>query len=192
MNLLSKILKSLATILYKLSNKIEPHKTLVTVPTESLQAIRVKPWFNDNGDKTHRLDYELNKDSVVFDLGGYEGEWAVQIYCLYGSSIYIFEPYEKYFENIKSRFRYNKKIKLFQFGLSGINQTSKLGIADNSSSVFLKAEHSVDIHLASANDFFIEQGIDKIDLMKINIEGGEYDLLDHLIETGNVNKIVNI
>jgi hypothetical protein len=62
----------------------------------SIQAIRVIPWFNDRGDQTHRLNYELDANSVVFDLGGYEGEWARDIYCLYGSFIYIFEPYQVY------------------------------------------------------------------------------------------------
>ena len=34
--------------------------------------------------------------------------------------------------------------------------------------------------------------IERIDLMKINIEGGEYDLLEHLIKTGWIDKIINI
>ena len=28
-------------------------------------------WLADNGDYTKRLDYSLNSDSVVVDLGGY-------------------------------------------------------------------------------------------------------------------------
>ena len=32
----------------------------------------------------------------------------------------------------------------------------------------------------------------KIDLMSINIEGGEYELLDRIIEIGMINNIVNI
>ena len=31
----------------------------------------VDRWFGDNGDHTLRLDYPLNEDSVVLDLGGY-------------------------------------------------------------------------------------------------------------------------
>ena len=30
-------------------------------------------WFKDNGDETHRLNYNLNKNSLVIDLGGYLG-----------------------------------------------------------------------------------------------------------------------
>lgn len=192
MNIVSKIIKYSANLLYKIAHQIEPRKVSVINSEESLQAMRVKPWFRDNGDKTHRLNYDLNADSIVFDLGGYEGEWAGDIFCMYGCTVYIFEPYETYFENIKSKFLHNKKISVFQFGLSKNSQISKLAIADNSSSIFIESENSVDIKLVSANEFFNQHPIDIIHLMKINIEGGEYDLLEHLIETGDIKKIKNI
>ena len=34
-----------------------------------------------------RLDYNLNENSVVFDLGGYEVQWASDIFSKYLSSI---------------------------------------------------------------------------------------------------------
>jgi len=179
----------ISLFLYKISRKIEPPKILYS---GSLQTIRVRPWFNDNGDKTHRLNYDLKEDSIVFDLGGYEGEWSAQILCLYGSFIYIFEPYEEYFKNIENRFLHNKKVKAFRFGLSNNNQLTQLSINDNSSSMFIKSDNTVDIKLVDSKHFFNEHNISKIDLMKINIEGGEFDLLEHLISTGDVNKIVNI
>ena len=33
----------------------------------------VDRWFADRGDQTLRLDYDLNENSVVLDLGGYHG-----------------------------------------------------------------------------------------------------------------------
>lgn len=192
MNTISKILKFSATVLYKLSNKIEPHKTVVVNPTESLKALRFKPWFNDDGDKTHRLQYDLKENSVVFDLGGYEGEWAGQIFCLYNCGIYIFEPYEEYCKNIQHKFLHNSRITIFSYGLSKTSGSAKLALADNSSSIFIESENSVDVKLVCAHEFFNHHSILKIDLMKINIEGGEYDLLDHLIETGDVKMISNI
>lgn len=192
MNVLSKIFKYSGNLLFKIANRIEPEKVMEVNTEESLQAIRVKPWFRDNGDRTHRLYYDLNEDSIVFDLGGYEGEWAGQIFCLYGSRVYIFEPFETYSENIKSKFLRNKKVSVFQFGLSKYTQTTKLAIADNSSSIFMESENCVDIKIVCANEFFKEHHIDSIDLMKINIEGGEYDLLEHLIETGDIKTIKNI
>lgn len=174
---------------YKLSKKIESLKSL---PKEPLQSDRIVPWYLDNGDKTHRLKYDLNDNSVVFDLGGYKGEWAAQILCLYGSYVYIFEPYENYFKNIQNRFLHNRKVKVFQFGLSNKNYIAKLFIAEDGSSTFIKSANSVNIKLIDSKEFLIEYNISKIDLMKINIEGAEYDLFDRLISTGDINKIENI
>ena len=43
-----------------------------------------------------------------------------------------------------------------------------------------------------AADFIAGQSISRIDLMKINIEGGEYDLLEHLIDSGVIGAIADV
>jgi FkbM family methyltransferase len=192
LKLTGRFLKSIANLLYKISNRIESYRTLPRKNHEIPRDNNIRQWFEEEGDKTHRLNYLLNEDSIVFDLGGYEGEWASQIFCLYGSNIYIFEPYVEYFDNIKNRFGHNKKVSVFQVGLSKNNQTTKLAIAENSSSIFIQSDQSADIELVSADEFFAQHQIAKVDLMKINIEGGEYDLLEHIIETGLINRINNI
>jgi hypothetical protein len=63
--------------------------------------ISLKKWFEDNGDNTHRINYNLNQDSIVFDLGGYIGEWSDKIQRKYDSKVYIFEPVFKYFSELK-------------------------------------------------------------------------------------------
>ena len=50
----------------------------------------------------------------------------------------------------------------------------------------------VRIKMQKTSEFFAVHQIDLIDLMKINIEGGEYDLLDHLITSNLVSRIKNI
>ena len=43
-----------------------------------------------------------------------------------------------------------------------------------------------------AKAFFDRNGIGEIDLMKINIEGGEYEFLEYLLDTGLAVKIKNV
>jgi hypothetical protein len=38
------------------------------------------------------LEYDLNADSVCIDIGGYEGQWASDIFGRYGCTIHVFEP----------------------------------------------------------------------------------------------------
>lgn len=159
------------------------------------QTLRVRLWFKINGDKTLRLDYpDLNNNSIVLDMGGYEGQWTSDIYSKYNSSILIFEPYKPYAEAIESRFKKNEKIKIFPFGLGKINGTEKLNISADGSSVFKRgADANIsEIKIVEAAVFLRDQGITRIDLIKINIEGGEYDLLENLIDEGIINKIANI
>jgi len=158
----------------------------------SEQEKRVIPWFRDYGDKTLRLDYDLDENSVVFDLGGYEGQWASDIYSKYCCRIFIFEPVPEFAKNIEQRFLKNPKISVQRFGLSGETCKENLNVSADGSSVFKQSSNSVEITLLKATNFFKENNIHHIDLMKINIEGGEYSLLEHLIETCFVNQIDNI
>jgi FkbM family methyltransferase len=149
--------------------------------------------FYKSGGEQLRFDYPgLKKNSIVFDLGGYEGQWASDIYGRYRPKIYIFEVYAPYYDNIKERFFYNDAIKVYNFGLSAQDAVTQIAIDGYSTSAFKKSENMVEIELKNISHFILENKIKKIDLMKINIEGAEYGLLAHLISTGIVKIIANL
>jgi len=161
------------------------------------QEKRTIPWFKDQGDKTLRLNYDLNNDDIVFDIGGYEGQWASDIFSKYCCSIHIFEPVPEFALNIKKRFSQNHKIFVWDFGLADNSYKTSIETNQDATSVFksynpLKKNKFIEIKLISALEFMQKNKIDKVQLMKINIEGGEYDLLDHLIEFEFVKYILNI
>lgn len=153
---------------------------------------RVIKWFLDNGDRTLRLNYDLNTNSTVFDLGGYQGQWASDIYAKYGCTIHVFEPVQQFAADIQHRFERNAKIHVHNFGLADKNQVVEMHLASDGSSVYRSHGDPVSVRLVDAVTFFESAGISRIDLMKINIEGGEYDLLDRLIAAGYVSQIRNI
>ncbi len=159
-----------------------------------IQYTRCKPWFEVQGDKNLNLHCDnITASSVVFDFGGYEGQWTSDIFAKYLCNVFIFEPYKEYANNITQRFANNDKIKVFDFGLANETFTAKLSSSDNSSSMFItNAENFVEIQLVKAVEFLKENNITQIDLVKMNIEGGEYDLLEHLIDTGFIKNIKNI
>ncbi len=123
----------------------------------------------------------MNPASQVFDLGGYEGQWASDIYSRYCCAIHVFEPVEEYADRIRRRFAKNPSIVVHPFGLSG-----------DGSSAFRAAAQTCAGRIVKMGDFWAAQGITHIDLIKINIEGGEYELLEHLLDTGLVARIENI
>jgi len=156
------------------------------------QEERCLAWFNDNGDKTLRLEYSLSDNSVVFDLGGYEGQWASDIFSKYCCFIYVFEPVKEFATNIEHRFAKNNKISVHQFGLSSLSKKSHVFIDNDSSSTFKGEKFREEINIVKATDFIKDYNIHTIDLMKINIEGGEYELLEHFLESGFIKNINNI
>lgn len=153
---------------------------------------RAIPWMVMDGDKSLRLDYTLNSNSIVFDVGGYKGDWAKDIYCMYGCQVYIFEPVERFAYEIKRRFKNNERIHICNFGLSDQNKEITMSLDGNSSSEYTNCEKKVMVEMKNIVDFINYNKIEKIDLIKINIEGGEYPLLEKIISSGLINKISNI
>jgi FkbM family methyltransferase len=139
-------------------------------------------WFKDNGDLTYRLNYDLNNNSTVFDLGGYVGDWSQQISDKYDCNIFIFEPVLSYYKEIEKRFSDNKKVKPFNSGLSPNDEYLEIYHNSASSSVFGTSGKSETICFKNIKKFIDDHKIKNIDLIKINIEGSEYDLLEYIIE----------
>jgi FkbM family methyltransferase len=167
-------------------------KVRVDTKNQTIQQQVVSHWFRDNGDKTFRLNYNLCTDSIVFDMGGYEGQWASDIFAKYCCTIHVFEPVLEFADNIEKRFAQNPKIIIHRVGLADRDQAVQIHFVDNQSSMYTSGTEVREAKLISAKKFIDAEGIKHVDLMKINIEGGEYDLLDHLIDTGLVKQIANI
>ena len=150
-------------------------------------------WCGDKGDQTLRLQYELNEDSLVFDVGGYQGQWASDIFSIYQCSVFVFEPIAEFAEFIRRRFFRNTKIRVYEFGLSDKNQKAYITVNADGSSIYRNVGvRQEKVSLVRADDFIVNHQFRKIDLMKINIEGGEYVLLQNLLESGIMNRIYNI
>ena len=49
----------------------------------------LKRWFNDNGPTKYRYGYNLNSDSIVFDVGAYRGEFARKIIRKFNCNVYM-------------------------------------------------------------------------------------------------------
>lgn len=183
-----KLLSKVAAIINIMATKFNVMEEIE--PT--LQSLRVQPWFKDNGDSTLRIDYDLNEHSVVFDLGGYMGNWSMDIFCKYSPNIYIFEPHIQFSRIIRKRFSHNPKVKIFDFGLSDNNRQENLFVSADASSLYKTEGDLVTIQLKNIEQFLAEYEIKQIDLIKINIEGGEFELLEYLLKIKKIQVFKNI
>jgi FkbM family methyltransferase len=153
----------------------------------------LRRWFTDKGGQTHRLFYEeLTSNSLVFDIGGYEGQWASDIYSMYRCRIFVFEPVPFFADKIEERFAKNTDIFVYKFGLSDKTQISEISLEQDSSSLFKTSNEMQKVKLVCISDFIRDNKIDAINLLKINVEGAEYSLLENLLDNNLIKCIDNI
>ena len=190
MKVLSILVRKTGSFFHLLAQKIEPKLYMNSITQFEKE---LNSWSKDSGEYTLRLNYPLSKDSIVFDLGGYMGEWTSCVYSMYQCNIQVFEPHPSFYKYLNTMFRSNKKITVFPFGLGKEKGGAQLYSDEFSSSIHNKvSDNKVDITIKKFSEFIKKEEIKSIDLIKINIEGGEYDLLDHILETGFVENIENL
>ncbi len=134
----------------------------------------------------------FDENSVVMDVGGETGVWATQIYEKYAPRLKIYEPNPHSVAILRERFK-DTNAEIFPFGLGASDQTCLLSNDGMGSSIFAAsrnydAAEKMEVRIRDVREAFEELDLPEVDLIKINIEGGEYDLLPRMIETGLVRR----
>lgn len=153
----------------------------------------LKGWRQADGDNTKRINYDLPVNAVVFDLGGYKGEWTDKIRAKYPNvSIYVFEPVKEFYNNLKEKYCNDNRIAVYNFALGEETKETEIYLDDNCSSLIAKSGKKEIINIRDIWEFVNTEHIYHIDLMKINIEGAEYKLLEYMIELSMHKNVDNI
>ena len=150
---------------------------------------------NRQMDFRHRFVFEPNP--VIFDCGGHNGDWTSRMSRMYkdlSPNIYVFEIVKSFVSHLQSRFKNDANIHIFDFGLGSGNKVIEFSVSDIATSVYsnspLAARESGTIR--DVVEFIEERSLGRIDLLKMNIEGGEYELLERLISGGAIGRCKNI
>ena len=130
-------------------------------------------WFQDNGDGTLRINYNLTENSVIMDLGGYHGDWTN-----------IFEPVKSLVNIIASRFAGDRRVKSYDIAVGDEKKKCNIYHGQDESSLFsVGSDDDFEvIKMMEVSNVLDKIGLNFVDVIKINIEGGEFDLLDAIID----------
>ena len=140
-----------------------------------------------------RYEYDLNENSIVIDLGCYIGEFTKIMEDKFNCYIYSFEPIKLFHDVCVDKFKNNSKIKVYKAGLSNENKKVDFTIGGEASSMFSDEDRpEIDVDLIKIDDFLEQEKIQKVNVLKMNIEGGEYDLLEYMIKNNLTEKFENI
>jgi len=147
-------------------------------------------WERDRGDETKIIDYPLDSNSQVIELGGFTGVWSKKIIDKFNPNLIIVEPIPQFVNELKHNFGNNPKVNIEKVAISTSNKTIKLyvkGCATSETNVVSKKVVSVKSY--DINYFISKYNLSKIDLIQVNIECEEYPLIISWIETGFLKNV---
>lgn len=133
-------------------------------------------WKRDGAHLGRMLQYgDLPEAPVVWDVGGYEGEWTDTVLAVRpAATVHIFEPHPRFAAALRSKFADASGVSVHPFAVGSAQGTLSLDDTGDASSAFGHTQGSVPAEVRAVSDFW--DGA-PVDLVKMNIEGGEYDLL---------------
>lgn len=149
-------------------------------------------WFADNGNYTHAINYDINENSMVVDLGGYLGLWVLLIIEKYNPFITIVEPIKEFYDELCHKFKDNPKVKVLNYGISTINKTDNLYLNGDGTSKYIPNKNPIPVNFITIDELLKIINRDSVDLVQINIEGEEFPLLQNMIDTGTILNFKNI
>ena len=142
-------------------------------------------------DQAHAISC-LTKEPVVFDIGGHFGE-TIEAYrrVLPASTMHSFEPFPESFATLSRRFGDVPKVSLHQLAVSEATGQSVLYVNSNSLMNSLRAMlpddatfgsdgrnvGEITVSTTTLDDFCGANSISVIDILKIDVEGGELRVL---------------
>lgn len=151
----------------------------------------VVQWNQKNCEDRLRIhSYKMSKGDLVVDVGSYDGSWIDKFLTYHPECTAVcYEPSTVFFESSKARLeKYGNRVTINNFGLAVSEHSDTidegLGLAAK------PGTGSSKIHLKKVVDELSK--FEKIKLVKFNIEGGEYECIHELIQSGLINRIDNL
>lgn len=144
-----------------------------------------------------RYSYNLTADSLVLDCGGYEGNFARLINERYGCKVVIFEPVSQFANAICTSFSLENtsNITLVHAGVGSYDHDVEFGIHGDGTGLYASTVFEQEdlprelVHIIRLSEWI---GNQRIDLLKLNIEGMEYAVIADLMTNGTMKQIKNL
>jgi FkbM family methyltransferase len=158
-------------------------------------------YYRNGGNNQLYKALSLDDLDLVIDAGGYHGEWTSGIVLKYGCRAEVFEPVPDFAKKCQQLFLHNSRVRLHMAALGSSNRTATFTLSDVGTSEFSKKSGSHQINSFEAQVIGVSEYLQKltqeglihenpgaVGCLKLNIEGGEYEVLEKLIDTGEIDR----
>jgi|10_taG_2_1085330.scaffolds.fasta_scaffold38468_3 FkbM family methyltransferase len=151
-----------------------------------------------------------NDVKTVIDLGGHVGSFSIMASILFpNTKIYSYEAVQENYDVILKNVAINKlenKISVFNFAVGGKGYPQEIQMAGSKSGydksdvqsirntggnkiIWGEGDCGVNLETTTLKEIIEQNNIEKVDLLKLDIEGSEYQVLEYAHETGVLNII---
>lgn len=136
--------------------------------------------------------FDAGCGDVVVDLGANVGEVS-EYFCAKGAKVYAYEPNPHAFDVLSRRLGQKSNVFLHKAAVSNFTGSSKLWLHENhkDSEVGFSQSGSLQAEKENVSDDSVEVDVlnikgvldqhESIKILKIDIEGGEYDIMDEVL-----------
>ncbi len=147
----------------------------------------VSEWFLFNHEKL-KYGIDLHKYGIVLDLGAFKGEFTKKIKLNNPHlTFWLYEPISEYFSIVANRFVGAKNITVHQYGVSADGRNIEMQIDDLRSRQELdNSIEKIEVKSLSIQEIF--NSVTEIELVKMNIEGMEFECLEQLVKSNSLIK----
>lgn len=126
---------------------------------------------------------DIGPSSVVVEVGGYTGRWALQIAERYAPRLYVFEPQP--WAAAACRAVLGERATVLDYALGTQGGACYMGEWETDGCSFIKPHDGMhEGDMVEVRAAFAALALPHIDLMLINIEGYEYTLIPHMLDKG--------
>ncbi|MDJ0637894.1 MAG: FkbM family methyltransferase [Paracoccaceae bacterium] len=159
-------------------------------------------WLDEDTAQMRRMAQELGPDDVVIDLGAHVGNASIEFaHC--AKHVYAFEPNPRNFKELKAQTRRYSNISVFEEAVSDkqgeaklFYENAKLGRHFEGATILsgksnIGYDKSYNVKTVSILDVLDRIG-EPVSLIKMDVEGAEYVILDALITSGRLAEIGKI
>jgi FkbM family methyltransferase len=165
-------------------------------------------WLRDMLDEIfYKKEYDYKEvnvqpGDVVLDLGGNIGSFASYAISKGASKVYTVEPFEEYVDLLKTNLaRYEDKVVIIPYGASNMTGESVINMNFENNTILDNVykennwgteEKKFTIKNLDINDLLKRYNIERVDFLKVDIEGSEYAVFDSLSADYLKNKVERV
>jgi FkbM family methyltransferase len=141
---------------------------------------------------TNCLISEFDNFKIVFDIGTYQGSFVDEFLTLNSEiSFHCFEPSKESYQNLENKYKLSNKVKINHCAVSDYSGSATLNINSfketNSLLEAVPINKKIDqltqkqsteiVEVISLNEYCLKNGINDIDLVKIDTQGNSFNVL---------------